>query len=153
MKKFFTLLTSLLLVSLISVSAQDVTLETYGVSPRDAVTDSTDIFDLAYNGLVNVGKETTIYLVGKDTTVLAGPVWTVVSAPAGANTTFGPTQDLDSVTQAVSFVPDLVGTYVLKFEGSGAAEITINAGLYLGAKTGSPSCWMCHNGVYTIPAT
>ena len=148
MNKFFSMLTALILVSLISVSAQEVSVKTYGVSPRDAAVDTLDIFDLAYNGLENVGKETKIYLVGKDTTTLAGPTWSVVSAPDGANTTLGMTQDLDSASQAISFVPDLVGTYVIKFEGSAAAEITINAGLYLGVKTGSPSCWMCHNGTY-----
>ncbi|MEN8192753.1 MAG: T9SS type A sorting domain-containing protein [Bacteroidota bacterium] len=148
MKNFFTMLTALVLVGLISVSAQDVSVETYGVSPRDAEMDTLDIFDLAYNGLMNVGKETKIYLVGKDTTTLAAPVWSVVLAPAGANTTFGTTQDLNSVSQAISFIPDSAGTYVIKFEGSAAAEITINAGLYLGVKTGSPNCWMCHNTTY-----
>ncbi len=89
-------------------------------------------------------------LVGKSDTTLAAPMWTVAEVPTGSASVLGMTQDLDSASQAVVFVPDLVGKYVIIFaDGAASDTLIINAGLYLGAKTGSPSCWMCHNDVYT----
>ncbi len=146
MKKFFSLLTALILVSLISVSAQVVSLDSYGVNPREVAKDTTDIFDLTYNGLENVGKETKIYLVAQSDTTLTPVTWNLISSPAGSNVDFGATQDLDSASQAISFIPDIIGTYVIKFDlgGDVADTITINAGTYLGMTGGSVSCVTCH---------
>jgi len=146
MKKIFSILTTFFLVGSISISAQTVSVETYGVAPRDAAADTLDIFDLAYNGLVNVGKETKVFLVGKSDTTLSASSWSVVSGPDGANTSFGDTQDLDTASQAVSFVPNLVGSYVIEFaDGGGTAQITINAGTYLSMTGGSTACVACHS--------
>ncbi|MBT3895005.1 MAG: hypothetical protein HOF29_02905 [Candidatus Marinimicrobia bacterium] len=42
-------------------SSQSLYVGTYGVSPRDAAADAEDIFDRAYNGLLNVGVEAQMY--------------------------------------------------------------------------------------------
>ena len=45
------------------IMGQEVSLKTFGVSPRDVERDSIEMyFDRAYNGLMNVGKETKVFL-------------------------------------------------------------------------------------------
>ena len=46
------------------LSAQSVTVKTYGISARGVDADTNDIFDLKYNGSKNVGVGTKIYLAG-----------------------------------------------------------------------------------------
>ena len=127
-----------------SLSAQTVTLKTYGISPRDAVKDSTDIFDRAYNGLLNVGVETQMYLKGAfEDSVLTSPEWTVVDQPTGSNAVIGATTDMGTDAQVAVFTPDVVGTYVVEFaDGGQTAQVTINAGTYMGIEGGA--CAGCH---------
>ncbi|NOY60245.1 MAG: T9SS type A sorting domain-containing protein [Calditrichaeota bacterium] len=130
------------------VFAQTMILKTKGLSPRDVARDTTGIFTRAYNGLINVGVETQMYLVGhfKDST-LTSPVWTV-TGPTGSAATVATTFDVDASTQIGVFTPDSAGTYVVDFtDGDYSASLTINAGTYVGIEDGN--CNLCHNGKYT----
>ncbi|MCP4412243.1 MAG: hypothetical protein GY808_06705, partial [Gammaproteobacteria bacterium] len=132
MRKFILLICALLFSGFSLLTAQSIWVETNGVSPRDADSDTTDIFDRAYNGLLNVGVETQMYLKGGSDTTLAGPSWTV-EGPDGSEADITITADLDSATQVAVFTTDVVGTYVVDFTDNGVtATLTINAGTYLG---------------------
>ncbi|MBN1351640.1 T9SS type A sorting domain-containing protein [candidate division KSB1 bacterium] len=127
--------------------AQAVKVIPYGVSPRDVDADTMDIFEHAFNGLLNVGIESQLYLKGTvDGASLTSPTWAVLSQPAGSAADFGATSDMDTSTQVVSFVPDLVGTYVVEFADGGVADtLTINAAIYVGIEDGM--CGICHSAV------
>ena len=142
----------ILLCCLISISlSQSIELTPYGVSPREAADDAADLFDVAYNGLTNVGIGTKIYLMAEfvDSTT-TGFTWTVTSAPTSSASAFGtPVADGDNVEFA-AFTPDSVGTYVLTVsEGSTSGSLTITAGTFLGVSNGTPSCQSCHADKYT----
>lgn len=132
--------------------AQTVNVKTFGVSPRDVARD-TDVpkyFNVAYNALQNVGKEVKVYLEGTSTVALTNATWTFSSKPSASIAEFGMVKDVDSSTQIVSFIPDVVGTYDIEFSNGGdVAFITINAGLYLGVEGGSVSCKTCHGPIPT----
>jgi len=153
MKKFYLLTFALLFGSLSILSAQNVSLETYGVSPRDVEDDEADIFDRAYNGLLNVGVETQMYLMGSADTTLVGPVWTVESAPVNSTSDFSAPFVVDTATQVVVFTPDSIGQYVIQFASNGqTATVTINAGTYLGVtgpNSSGNSCGLCHSDKVT----
>ena len=147
MRKIFSLL--LIALFAVTINAQTVTLETYGVNPRQVAADSTDIFDFKSNGSTNVGKETQMYLKGSSDVALTAASWTLDSKPVGSTTVLGTAEVADTSTEFMVFTPDSVGTYVVIFADGGMADtLTINAGLYLGVETGTPNCVMCHNGTY-----
>lgn len=127
------------------VSSQSLYVSTYGISPRDAAADAEDIFDRAYNGLLNVGNETQMYFLARiDEGVLTAPVWTITSAPDGSTADFGPSVNLNDSTQVVSFIPSHVGTYVVEFmDGELSYSMTINSGTFMGMEDGM--CGMCHS--------
>jgi hypothetical protein len=122
--------------------AQTMYLEPYGISPRDADNDLVDVFDRPYNGLLNVGIETKMYLKGYlSGSVLTTPVWTV-TAPVGANNSIIETVDFDASTQIAVFVPDSIGTYTIEFtDGSYSASVIVNASTYIGI---GGACELCH---------
>ena len=100
---------------------------------------------LHFNSLQNVGKEVKVYLEGTSSVALSNATWGFSSKPAGSNATFGPVKDMDSSNQIVSFIPDVVGTYVIEFaSGGNLALITVNAALYLGVEGGAVACKTCH---------
>lgn len=136
-------------VFIMSSFAQDFTLKTYGVSPRDAALSTTDIFDRAYNGLQNVGTETKVFLVVTSSKrALINPKWEFVSVPAGSAVAFGNTWNKDTSKQVISFVPDITGTYVVKIiDDASSATITINAAKFLGVEGGAIAggCGRCHS--------
>ena len=77
--------------------AQTVSVKTFGVSPRDVSKDTVEqYFDRAYNSLLNVGKETKVYLKGTSSVALSGATWSFSTKPAGSNATFGPIKNLDT---------------------------------------------------------
>ncbi|UCH11451.1 MAG: hypothetical protein JSU61_06080, partial [Fidelibacterota bacterium] len=127
--------------------AQTMVLAPHGVSPHDAEISEVDIFDLTYNGLLNVGVGTQMYLRGffDDSTLSGAATWTILSAPTSSVATVGVTTvDLDTATQVTTFTPDLVGTYKVIFaEGLFADTVTINAGTYTGIDAGN--CALCHD--------
>jgi hypothetical protein len=159
MKKRVLLLAGFLfIVSSVLFAQPTVTVKTYGVSPRDVAKDSVEhYFNVAYNGLQNVGKEVKVYLEGTSSVALNGATFTFSTKPAGSNATFSAVKDVDSSTQIISFIPDSVGTYDIEFANAGqVAIITINTALYYGVDGGPVSCKTCHGplpidypGVYT----
>ena len=148
MRNIFSFILVVLLA--VAINAQTVSLNTYGVSPRDVEADTNDIFDLAFNGLLNVGTETQMYLKGSSSLALSGgATWTLTTRPDGSTAILGTPTVADTSTEFLIFNPDVAGTFVITFESSGVpASITINAGLYLG-DSNSPSCATCHAGVGT----
>lgn len=155
MKKSVLIFFFLLTLGTVLSFAQTVSVTTYGVTPRDVSKDTVEqYFDKAYNSLLNVGKETKVYLKGSSTLALTGASWTFSTKPSGSNAQFGPVKDLDTSNQLVTFVPDVVGTYVIEFgSGGDVALITINSALYLGVEGGAVSCKTCHeNTINSLPA-
>ncbi|HLG26362.1 MAG TPA: multiheme c-type cytochrome, partial [Paenisporosarcina sp.] len=148
MKKTLLCLISFLFFGYSTILGQELIVKTFGVSPRDVAEDTVDFyFDRAYSGLMNVGKETKIFLKGQfvDST-LTNPTWTIVEKPVGSNAVLGTTKDVDASTQLITFIPDIVGLYKIEFsDGQEAVTITVNAGLYLGVLTGAIDCKTCHN--------
>jgi hypothetical protein len=145
-KKVTLLFLVLLFVTTMAV-AQTVTLEPYGRSPRDVSKDPTDIFNRAYNGLLNVGVQTQMYLKG---TMVGGkltsPTWTVTQAPTGSAATITTTVMIDTATQVAVFTPDVVGTFKIQFaDGDKSATVTINSATYVGAFAGDGNCVLCHS--------
>ncbi len=146
MKKNITFFIFLFLVSFTFITAQTVSLNTYGISPRDAAVDTTDIFDRAYNGLLNVGIETKLYLKGSSDLPLSGSqTFEIVSKPDGSTVTdlnIDHVEDSNSVVAI--FIPDVSGTYEIRFTDGGVSEsIIINAGTFLGAE--DANCLQCHS--------
>jgi len=147
MRKIFSFI--LVVLFAVTINAQTVSLNTHAVNPRQVAADTTDIFDLTSNGLTNVGKETQMYLKGSSSVALTGTSWALVERPTGSAAALGTAVVADTSTEYMGFTPDSVGTYVVVFTDGGIADtLTINAGLYLGVKGGSPNCWMCHNETY-----
>ncbi len=132
---------------------------TLGISPRVAGLDTTDIYDMSFSGLQNVGVGTKVFLKGStsDSAGLATPTWNLLSVPTSSTAAFGTTADEDNswydthdeawvydYSQATSFVADLLGTYVVEFVNGGIADtLTINAAMYLGMD-GGVGCGTCH---------
>jgi len=125
--------------------AQDVTIDSYGVTDRKTAVSAEDIFDLSYNGLTNVGTGTKVYLKGYSANGDAATgQWLIVKLPDGSSASYGTTMELDANTQINSIVLDVAGTYTFQFSVSaGYDEITFNAGTYLGLPTGF-NCATCH---------
>ncbi|MFH1195988.1 MAG: T9SS type A sorting domain-containing protein [bacterium] len=136
-----------LLVAVSTLNAQvTVDLKTHGISPRQADLSEDDIFNTSFNGLLNVGVGTKIYLKGiVEGGELNNPTWTLPVKPAASAAAFGATQNEETSAQYISFIPDVVGTYQIEFEQDGAiASVTLNAAMYLGAETALPNCGWCH---------
>ena len=147
MKRKILFLLSFLLLGTSFIFGQELSVKTYGVSPRDVARDTIALyFDRAYNGLMNVGNETKVYFKGESDVALNNPMWSILFAPGGSTASFGPTNNLDTNTQIISFIPDLIGTYKIEFkDGTSGATITINSAMYLGVEGGAVSCIGCHN--------
>ncbi len=126
-----------------------------GVSPRDVVKDSTDIFNLSSSGLSNVGVGEVVYFTGHtivpaDTTI-TGWSWELTARPNGSNAALN-----DSDNEFVKFTADLLGTYRVTFRVTttdGQSEpivLAINAANFVGVGgiVGEPTrgqCAMCHD--------
>jgi len=151
MKK--VVLLSFVLCCCISIAtSQELVLEPFGVSPRDVEADTVGvpaprtylgILDRPYNGLLNVGVETKMFLKGhfKDST-LTSLVWSV-AGPTGSDADVSTPVEVDSATEVVSFIPDSTGTYTIVIEeGTYADTVTITAGTFVGIAAGN--CAGCH---------
>lgn len=156
-RKFTIILSALILVTA-SVSAQTVNLSfsPYGVSPRDVVKSTTDIYTYPFNGLTNVGVGTQCYLEASFTgKKFVSPVFTITKKPSGSTAKIGTTKDVQNdSTQVVTFTPDLMGTYnITVTDGSYTSTIVLNAGKYIGVYNtvynGTDTklqCKTCHSG-------
>ena len=147
MLKKTTMLLFLMLLSLSFLQAQSLKLTTYGQSDRDVAIDTLDMFDVAYDGLQNVGVNSKVYLKASLDSAFTSPNWTFPTKPSGSNSTLSSPMVMDDMNQVISFTPDQKGTYVVEFsQGAGdIVTITINAGTYLGGA----SCSGCHSGTNT----
>lgn len=153
MKKSILVFFFFITIGAILSFAQTVNVETLGVSPRDVARDTgvPKYFDKSYNGLKNVGKDIKVFLKGTSSVALNNAAFAFASKPSGSNATFGAVKNVDTSTQIISFVPDVVGTYDIEFSSGGTiALITINAGLYLGVEGGAVSCKTCHGPIPAI---
>jgi len=146
MKKSFLLIFFIALMGFTATLAQTLTVDTYGVSPRDVARDTiAQYFNRAYNGLLNVGTETKMFLKGHfEDSTLVTPVWTLFEKPAGSAADFGSTMDMDASTQIISLIPDIAGTYKVEFaDGTFADTLIINASTYVGTEGGGLTCATC----------
>ncbi len=139
----------LFLLSLLSVIVypQTAHIDTYGHSPIQVAYDSTDIFNIPYNGLTNVGINTQMYLEASlDGAHLTSPSWNVIQKPAGSNPFFGTSTNLTDSNQVIIFIPDSSGKYKINFSDGALVSdtLTITAGLYLGYTGGQIPCGTCH---------
>jgi hypothetical protein len=149
MKRFLLLTTCLLLMSFSLVFSQTLTVDGYGVSPREADVDTLDIFDRAFNGLVNVGVGTQMYLVGTyNDSILTSTTWNILQQPIGSVAGLSAPFVMDSTSEVVVFTPDSIGTYEIEFaDGATTASVFINAATYLGVgDEGGCSNAFCHTG-------
>lgn len=153
MKRMLLVLVSLLFISSVSLFSQELKVDPFGVSPGMVAKDTIEhYFDRAYTGLLNVGKETKVYLLGKMVdSVLVNPVWSISQKPVGSNAQFGTVKTIDESSEIITFIPDLVGTYKLDFtDGSLSYTVTLNAGTYLGVTGSVVTCQTCHTDKYNL---
>jgi len=143
MLKKLTITIIFLLSCLAATQAQSLNLNTFGQSDRDVAIDTLDMFDVAYDGLQNVGVNSKVYLKASLDSAFTSPNWTFPTKPAGSNSSLSEALVVDDMNQIVAFTPDETGTYVVEFsQGDGdIVTITINAGTYLGGA----SCSGCHS--------
>ena len=132
MLKRLTILFGMLLVFCIATIAQPtLSLETYGVSPRDVEEDTENFFEYPYNGLTSVGLGTMVYLKVTTDSSFNNPSWTLPTSPATSQATFGDEMAVGDNTIYVKFTPDISGRYVIEFGDFGVTtEITLNAAEY-----------------------
>jgi hypothetical protein len=147
MKRLFLLLILITIFSYAGGLAQTLTLSPFGASPRDVERDSIDhYFDRAYNGLLNVGKETKMYFKAAISEGFLHPVWSIDDKPPGSVAAFGTTKNVDASTQIISFIPDTVGIFKISVTSDTmSASLIINSALYLGVNSSRPNCVTCHN--------
>lgn len=147
MKKLISIFTVLLLCGVL-INAQQVTIEPYGVSPREADADTNDVFNRAYNALLNVGVQTQIYLMGTrlDTTLSGAQSWELVEKPDTSQiTSLNNISSMGDNSEILVFTPDVIGQYKIKFSDGGVFyEVELNAGLFMGIE--DAKCGLCHAG-------
>ncbi len=142
--KLTTLIGALLILCTAIVAQPDITLETHGISPREAQLDSNDIFEYQFSGLTNVGVGTMVYFKVTTDSTFENPTWTLPSSPAGSGATFGDAIEEDDMI-IIQFTPDVAGQYTIEFGDLGLTqEVVINAANYLGVNGGTVGCGTCH---------
>jgi hypothetical protein len=112
-----------------------ITLEPFGVSPRDVAKSTTDIYTSTSTGLHNVGVGSMVYIKASITGKKFGSVvWSNTRFPAGTKSAVSKTADVkNDSTQVFSFRADKAGVYELTLtDGSYSSSIVINAAKYLG---------------------
>jgi hypothetical protein len=151
MKKILILF--MITFSTVLLYSQTAKIVTYGMDPRQVEEDTTDIFNLPYNGLTNVGANTQMYLeVNMEGAYLTNPIWHIVSKPdSSTNAVFGDYVNLTDSNQVIIFTPDSVGTYKINFtDGSVTSDtLVLRVGLYWGYTYSIPglpnhACQDCH---------
>lgn len=146
MLKRLTILLGVLLMFSMITSAQTLSLETHGVSPRTVALDEADIFEYPFTGLANVGVGTMVYFKASADQAFQNPTWTIAERPDAANPTFGESMEEGDDVIYIQFTPDKAGKYVIEFADFGIFDaITINAAEYLGVNGGPVTCMNCHN--------
>lgn len=147
MLKRLTILLGVLLMLSCLTSAQTLSIDTYGVSPRNAGLDEADIFEYPFSGLTNVGVGTMVYFKVEADQAFENLTWTLPVKPDGSSPSFGKSMTEGDMIVYRQFTPDLSGHYVIEVSDfSGViASVEINAAMYLGYNSESPNCLNCHN--------
>jgi hypothetical protein len=141
-----------ILCSTILIAQNDLAIKPFGVSPAMIKADTLGnpnflgILDRQATGLANAGVETKVYLQGmRNGAMLTSAMWEITQAPDGSAAAIGVVVDQDTSSQITSFVPDVVGTYIVTFsDAADAADIVINAAKFTGIEDGK--CASCHSG-------
>ena len=122
-------------------SAQTVKLKTDPQSPGTLGSYPADTFPI-YSGLNTVAIGMKVYLTADTAEGVSSITWTLVSQPAGSNTTLSSTSD-----QKVTLVPDSIGYYIVQVEVNGGAldKDTLLAATYRGYKEGEVLGCICHD--------
>ena len=136
-----------------------LTMNVFGVSPRDVAKSTTDIYTYPSTGLTNVGIGSIMYFKATMTGQKFGtPTWTVTRRPSGSATAVNATKDIiDEYNQVVFLTPDKLGAYEVTItDGSYTQSVTFNASKYLGYENTivngvdtKLSCNTCHSGKVT----
>ncbi|RJQ59159.1 MAG: T9SS C-terminal target domain-containing protein [Stygiobacter sp.] len=107
-----------------------------GISPRDAVKSTTDIYTVASTGLRNVGLGSVNYFKAATTgrKFSTAITWTLTKKPSGSTAAIGATKEkVNDSTQVATFTPDKVGAYTMTVtDGQFTASVNFNAAKYLG---------------------
>ena len=122
-------------------SAQTVKLKTNPQSSATLDSIPAGTFPI-YSGLNTVAIGMKVYLIADTAEGVSTITWTLVSQPAGSNTTLSSTSD-----QKVTFVPDSTGYYIVQVEVNGGAfdTDTLLAATYRGYKQGEVLGCICHD--------
>ncbi len=152
MNKMFLLSLLLVLVSAVMVFPQDLLLETHGVSPAEVARDTVGnphylgVKDRVSTGLANVGVETKVYLKATfEDSMITDLMWDL-TAPGGSEASLSTATEVDSASEIVTLVPDVLGTYtVIVTEGTYADTVVMNAAKFLGVEK---NCKNCHSGAF-----
>jgi len=153
---FILALTVLMTVTIGVFAAPTAVITTPGVTPRDVLVDTTDIYTKPSRGLPNVGLGELVYLAGNagDTAITAW-TWTLTAKPNSSSLA------LTGTDQAViAFRPDVTGKFVVTLEvtsagGQADTSISINSANYVGVggiagQGGGAECITCHSGQLDI---
>ncbi len=161
-RKFTTLVFVLALVTttlFAQTTLVSLSMDVFGVSPRDVAKSTTDIYTYPSTGLKNVGIGSLMYFKA----TIAGqkfvaPTWTITRKPSGSKVAIGAIKDvIDEYNQVVFITPDLLGAYEVTItDGSFTKTVTFNASKYLGYENTivngvdtKLSCNTCHSSVVT----
>ena len=138
-KLLFTI--TILFVFTFAASAQTVKLKTDPQSSGTLGTIPAGTFPI-YSGLNTVAIGMKVYLIADTAGGVSTITWTLVSQPAGSNTTLSSTSD-----QKTTFIPDSTGYYIVKVEVNGGAfdTDTLLAATYRGYKDGEVLGCICHD--------
>ncbi len=152
---------SILLASSLWAQTTTVSLsmDVFGVSPRDVAKSTTDIYTYPATGLKNVGIGSILYFKATITGQKFGtPTWTVTRRPSGSTTAVNATKHvIDEYNQVVFLTPDKLGAYEVTItDGSYTKVVTFNATKYLGYQNTivngvdtKLNCKTCHSSIVT----
>lgn len=120
--------------------AQKVTAKVVAMSPGMLGTYPAGTFPVS-TGLKVVGKGTKVYLQGDTTGAVTSMTWEFLDKPTGSAAAFS-----DAASWKPTFVPDLVGKYVLRVMGNAGAgdTVTMYANTYMGNPATGMGCGTCH---------
>ncbi|MDF1611824.1 multiheme c-type cytochrome [Stygiobacter electus] len=156
-RKLTTLCISLLFTAtLFAQTPVKLSINVYGVSPRDVAKSTTDIYTYPSTGLNNVGVGSLMYfkVAEKGKKFGTAVTYTITRKPSGSTAKVGDAKDIQNdSTQVVTFTPDKPGAYEITVtDGAYSSTITINAAKYLGYTNTvvngvdtKVSCKTCHS--------
>ena len=126
-----------------NTTAQTAKIKTQYKSSGNLGTFPSNTFPI-YSGNHTVAKAMKVYLTADTTGGVSSFTWAITSHPTGSSTTLSSTS-----TQNVTFVPDIVGSYIVSLSVGSTTDIdTFYVGTYLGPTGPAPNCSQCHGTIY-----